>query len=105
MHEIYKQLMDNWQIDPFETIKKSIVYRNVNVINMIINNLTEYQKQKIEEILNVNFNKQFNWWLNLAKKVVKTYTNKIGKVIVKAQNDIAEKKQYLTSNDKINENL
>jgi hypothetical protein len=41
----------------------------------------------------------------MARKVVKTYTNKIGKVIVKAQNDIAEKKQYLTFNDTIDEKL
>lgn len=105
MHEIYRQLMDNWQIDPFETIKKSVVYRNVNVIDNIINNLTDYQLQKIEEIISFNFNKQFNWWLNIAKKVVKAYTNKVGKVIVKAQNDIAEKKQYLTFNDTIDKKL
>jgi len=105
INEIYKQIMDNWQIDPFETVKNTIVYKNINTIDKVTNTLTPNQKEKINEILNTTFNKTFNWWYNMAKNVVKTYTNKIGKTIIKAQNDIIKFHPHLIFNDIIDENL
>lgn len=105
MNEMYKQIMDNWQINPFETIKKTVVYRNINAIKNVIGNLTEYQKTKLQETVQFYFNKNLNWFLTIANKIVKTYTNKIGKIIIKAQNDIAEKYPKMTFNEKIQQNL
>ena len=105
MNEIYKQIMDNWQINPFETIKKTVVYRNINTIKNVIDNLTEYQKAKLQETIQFYFNKNLNWFITIANKIVKTYTNKIGKIIIKAQNDIAEKYPKITFNEKIQQNL
>lgn len=105
INEIYKQIMDNWQIDPFETVKNTIVYKNISTIDKVTNTLTPYQKEKINEILDTTFNKTFNWWYNMAKNVVKTYTNKIGKTIIKAQNDIIKFHPHLIFNDIIDENL
>ncbi len=105
MNEMYKQIMDNWQINPFETIKKTVVYRNINAIKNAIDNLTEYQKTKLQETVQFYFNKNLNWFITIANKIVKTYTNKIGKIIIKAQNDIAEKYPKMTFNEKIQQNL
>ena len=105
MNEIYKQVMDNWQINPFETIKKTVVYRNINTIKNVIDNLTEYQKAKLQETIQFYFNKNLNWFITIANKIVKTYTNKIGKIIIKAQNDIVEKYPKMTFNGKIQQNL
>lgn len=105
MNEMYKQIMDNWQINPFETIKKNVVYKNVNTIKNVIDNLTEYQKTKLQETVKFYFNKNLNWFITIANKIVKTYTNKIGKIIIKAQNDIVEKYPKITFNEKIQQNL
>lgn len=105
MNEMYKQIMDNWQINPFETIKKNVVYKNVNTIKNVIDNLTEYQKTKLQETVQFYFNKNLNWFITIANKIVKTYTNKIGKIIIKAQNDIVEKYPKITFNEKIQQNL
>ncbi len=47
--------------------------------------------EKISQLKNAcqkNFNRHYNWWVNIAKKVVSAYTNKIGKIIAKAEKDM-----------------
>ena len=87
-NEIYRSLVDNPHKKPLDIVKESSVYININVIQQVLNNLTPFRMQYFENVLSHYFNKHFNWWLNMAKKVVKNYMITIGKAIAKYEKDI-----------------
>lgn len=84
---IYKQIMDNPYNNPYETLKTTITYQNINIIKNYVLNTNKY-KENFSEIVKRYTGKNYNWFYNLANKVVKTYINKIGKVYAKAYNEL-----------------
>lgn len=91
---IYKQIMDNPYNNPYETLKNTIVYNNINVIREYVLK-TNNNKEKFTEIVKNNLGKNYIWFYNLANNVVKTYVNKIGKVFAKAYNDLNKENPQL----------
>lgn len=91
---IYKQIIDNPNVNPYETLKSTITYQNINIIKQRVLD-TEIYKDKYANIVKIYFSKNYQWFYNLANKVVKTYINKIGKVYAKAFNDLNKKNPQL----------
>ena len=86
--------MDNPYNNPYETLKNTIVYNNINVIREYVLK-TNNNKEKFTEIVKNNLGKNYIWFYNLANNVVKTYVNKIGKVFAKAYNDLNKENPQL----------
>ena len=91
---IYRQIMDNPNVNPYETLKSTITYQNINVIKQHVLD-SEIYKDKYTNIVKTYFGKNYQWFYNLTNKVVKTYINKIGKVYAKAYNDLNKKNPQL----------
>ena len=91
---IYRQIMNNPNVNPYETLKSTITYQNINIIKQHVLD-TEIYKDKYANIVKTYFGKNYQWFYNLANKVVKTYINKIGKVYAKAYNDLNKKSPQL----------
>ena len=101
MNDIYRRIIDNPQLNPNQIIKDSDVFENINIINHYMNKTSFYDKQAIDNVTVKYFNKHYNWWLNMAKKVVNNYTNKVGKILVKARKDLFGENRLIS----ISENL
>ena len=86
VNAIYKQIMDNNENTPTQTLKNTITYQNILTIKT---HLIEYQgyKNKIETIVKTNFNKSYKWFYKMTCNVVKTYISKMGKILMKAYKD------------------
>lgn len=91
---IYKQIIDNPYSNPYEILKQTTTYQNIQVINKYVIETNVYQS-KYEEIVSKYFNKNYKWFYNLTNKVVKEYINKIGKVLMKAKQDIEKNNVFL----------
>lgn len=87
MNGLYKEIMDNWGKTPIDVVKETNIYRNISAINGYVNDEDSTVKGKIEDVCQKNFNRHYKWWRNIASKVVSAYTNKIGKIIAKAEKD------------------
>jgi len=87
---IYRQIINNPNNNPYETLKSTITYQNINTIKKYVLD-SEIYKNKFTDIVKTNFGKNYTWFYNLTNKVVKTYINKIGKVYAKAYNDLNKK--------------
>ena len=94
VNAIYRQIMNNPNVNPYETLQSTITYKNINVIKKYVLD-SEILKDKYANIVKKNFGKNYQWFYNLANKVVKTYINKIGKVYAKAYNDLNKKNPQL----------
>lgn len=80
--------------DVTEKLKRSdaydVLYRLKHHFNYILNN-----KEKVDYVLKqskINFN--YNNFINMIKKAINRFENKIGKVVIKVNNDIIEKYGY-----------
>lgn len=89
-NETYRQLIDFPNNDPMKLIKQTTLYNNLKIIDDCCKHISPIEKQTIEHIVFVNFNKHFNWWFNKAKKLIDEYVTTIGKIIVKTQKDLNE---------------
>ena len=84
---LYKEIMDNWGKAPIDVVKETAIYKNISAIKQYIDNEIPSIEGEIENVCQKNFNRHYNWWKNIAKKTVSAYTNKIGKIIAKAEKD------------------
>ena len=85
--------MDNPNVDPYTTLEKASHYRNIKKIKFNI--IDNDNRQIIEPVVKKYFNKSYKWFYSMANKVVKSYINKIGKILTKAYNDIYKNKTPL----------
>ena len=85
--------MDNPNVDPYTTLEKTPHYRNIKKIKF--NVIDNDNRQLIEPVVKKYFNKSYKWFYSMANKVVKSYINKIGKILTKAYNDIYKNKTPL----------
>ena len=85
MNGLYQTIMDNWGKAPLDVVKETHIYQTVSTIKTYID--YEEGKERIESICQKNFNRHYNWWNNLAKKMVSAYMNKIGKIVAKVEKD------------------
>ena len=90
---LYKLIMDNPNVDPYTTLEKTPHYRNIKKIKF--NVIDNDNRQLIEPVVKKYFNKSYKWFYSMANKVVKSYINKIGKILTKAYNDIYKDKTPL----------
>ena len=90
---LYKLIMDNPNVDPYTTLEKTPHYRNIKKIKF--NVIDNDNRQIIEPVVKKYFNKSYKWFYSMANKVVKSYINKIGKILTKAYNDIYKDKTPL----------
>lgn len=88
MNGLYSEIMDNWGKAPIDVVKETNIYQNISAIKKFIEDKSPACKKGIENACQKNFNRHYNWWRNMAKKVVSAYTNKIGKIIAKAEKDM-----------------
>ncbi|MBO6243292.1 MAG: hypothetical protein J6O41_01815, partial [Clostridia bacterium] len=85
---IYKKIMDNPSLNEFDILKQDTTYQNILIIKKyVVENTNNELKNKIEPVIKKQFNKSYKWFYNIANSVIKNYINKIGKVLVKAQQD------------------
>ena len=103
INDTYRLILDTPEFKPIEIIKNTNLYININYINKYSTNYSLSDKQSIENVVNKTFGKHFNWWLNMAKKVVKEYKISMGKVLLKAQKDLQENNTFIHFNKKIEE--
>ena len=96
INDTYRMLMDN-PLTQFETLVNNKTYININIIKKYIVD-SDKLKTKLIPILKNELNKNYNWFYNMASKVVKNYINKFGKIYVKAQKDINEQYTILDNN-------
>lgn len=100
-NDTYRQIIDNPREKPIEIVKNTDVYQNIGTISRYVNSKSSKVKQKIEDVTFKNFGKHYNWWLNMAKKVIANYKNKMGKVIVKAEKDLYGEDSLITLNKRL----
>lgn len=87
MNGLYQYIMDNWEKAPIDAVKETNIYKNISAIKEFLDNEDANAHAEIEDVCQKNFNRHYNWWKNMAKKVVSAYTNKIGKIIAKVEKD------------------
>lgn len=89
-NEIYSDIIQNKNMNPLDVLTKTAVYKNVKYIEDCLPTIfdSENLTKSAEKFLVSEYGKHFNWWYNLTKKMIKNYTNKIGKVVFKAQKDL-----------------
>ena len=90
---LYKLIMDNPNVDPYTTLEKTPHYRTIKKIKFDV--IDNDNRQLIEPVVKKYFNKSYKWFYSMANKVVKSYINKIGKILTKAYNDIYKNKTPL----------
>lgn len=88
-NDLYKTIMDNPYENPYVILKNNMVYKNVSVIRKSV--LERDNKKKYEPIALSTFGKGYNWFIGIARNMVKNYMNKVGKVMAKAYKDLETK--------------
>ena len=83
----YRMILDDPKRPPIEIIKETSVFKNLKIINDVIDRNTPYAIQAIENICMGRFGKHFNWWKNLSKRTISNYFTKVGKVIAKIEKE------------------
>lgn len=86
-NSFYKMISDNPQKNPMDIIKETTMFKNIKIINDVIEQNKPYAIQAIENISVAKFGKHFNWWKNLTKRIISNYYTKIGKVIAKIEKE------------------
>lgn len=96
-NDLYKTIMDNPKDNPYEIVKNNIVYRNVEVIKRSV--LERDNRKAFEPIVADTFGKTYKWFLRITEHMVDAYMKKVGKVLVKAMEDIRKDNNEKYSTD------
>lgn len=83
----YKMISDDSSRPPMEIVQETTVFKNLKIIENVVERDTPYARQAIENVCMDKFGKHFNWWRNLAKRMLSNYFTKIGKVIAKVEKE------------------
>lgn len=86
---LYKHILDNWSKPPIEVVKETTLYHNLSTIKYFATANDDKIKNKIDYICQAWFGRHYNWWKNIAMKMVSAYMSKIGKVVAKVEKDNA----------------
>lgn len=83
----YRMISDDASRPPMEIVQETTVFKNLKIIENIVERDTPYARQAIENVCTDKFGKHFNWWRNLTKRMISNYFTKIGKVIAKVEKE------------------
>ena len=89
-NDIYKMIMDNPDDNPYEVLKNSVSYYNVNYIRRAV--LVGDNSSVLEPVVKEYFGKSYSWFHRLTKHMVSEYMRRVGKALAKALKDIETKK-------------
>ena len=86
-NSVYREIMNNPNSDPYEIVKSTTTYYNIEAIKKCVLDTDAY-KEKFADIVKNKLGKSYNWFYRLTNNVVKTYIQKIGKAYAKAYKDL-----------------
>jgi hypothetical protein len=96
-NDLYKTITDNPMDNPYAILKNNVVYRNVETIRKAV--LEKDNRKRFEPIVTDNFGKTYKWFLRITEHMVDAYMKKVGKVLVKAMEDIKRENNEKYSTD------
>lgn len=98
INAIYRDVMNNPKQDVYETLRQNPVYKKLDVIKRCILDSNAWDSQ-IDAITQAYFGKSVEWLRKMTERMLKTYMNKIGKVLAKGQKDLNENKSNFSLMD------
>lgn len=93
-NSVYRDIMNNSNQSAFLTLQKNQHYQNINRIKEVMLDTNDFDEQ-LTHAVETKFGKSLNWLKRTARSVVKTYINKFGKAMAKAQKDMYDGNQVL----------
>lgn len=89
INSIYKQIMDNPTIDPYVTLQNTTTYSNIQFLKRkIVEQNYNSVKQEFEPVIKKEFNKSFNWFYKLTKKLIDDYIFKMARLLIKVNKEL-----------------